>query len=113
MRHIGVSFLNWGTRIFIIVLPLFSPLVVSVGCGSGRDEEPSGREVLRLIRDPFSDVESARNYASLSSQFAARSDRRFQFQKRSQYFIGVHNEPLVIVPMRISNPDRSPVGING
>ena len=34
-----------------------------------------------------------------------------QFQKRSQLFIGVHNETLSIVAIRISDPDRSPARI--
>jgi len=37
---------------------------------------------------------------------------RFQFQKSGQLFIRMHNETLSVVAMRISNPDRSPVGIN-
>ena len=32
--------------------------------------------------------------------------------KRSQLFIRVHNETLSVVAMCVSNPDRSPVGIN-
>ena len=28
----------------------FSPLIVCGGCGSGKDEEPSGANVLRLIQ---------------------------------------------------------------
>jgi hypothetical protein len=32
--------------------------------------------------------------------------------KRSQLFIRTHNETLSIIAMRVSNPDRSPVGIN-
>jgi hypothetical protein len=39
--------------------------------------------------------------------------RRFQFHKRSQYFIRVHNEPLSVVAMRVCNPDRSPLRIKG
>jgi hypothetical protein len=39
--------------------------------------------------------------------------RRFQFHKRSQLFIRSHNEPLPVVAVRVSNPDRSPLGING
>jgi hypothetical protein len=35
-----------------------------------------------------------------------------EFKKRSQLFVGVHNEALTVAAMRISNPDRSPVGIN-
>jgi hypothetical protein len=38
-------------------------------------------------------------------------DRRFEFHKRGQLFIRMHNETLSIT-MRISNPDCSPVGIN-
>jgi hypothetical protein len=33
---------------------------------------------------------------------------RFQFQKRSQYFIGVHNEALSVAAMRVSDEDDSP-----
>jgi hypothetical protein len=40
-------------------------------------------------------------------------NRPFQFQKRSQLFIRTHNETLSIAAMRVSNPDRWPVGING
>jgi len=37
----------------------------------------------------------------------------FQFQKRSQLFIGVYNETLSVIAVRINNPDRSPLTING
>jgi hypothetical protein len=37
--------------------------------------------------------------------------RQFQFQKRRQLFIRVHNETLSVVAMRVSNPDRSPFAI--
>jgi hypothetical protein len=37
---------------------------------------------------------------------------RFEFQKRSQLFIGAHNETLSFVPMCVNNPDRSPVAIH-
>ena len=40
-------------------------------------------------------------------------NRRFQFQKRSQLFVGVHNEPLTVVAMGISHEDRSPLAIHG
>jgi len=39
-------------------------------------------------------------------------NRRFKFSERSQLFIGVHNE-ATSVAVRVSNPDRSPVGIHG
>jgi hypothetical protein len=39
-------------------------------------------------------------------------NRRFKFNESTQLFIGTHNETLSVVAMRVSNPDRSPVGIN-
>jgi hypothetical protein len=39
-------------------------------------------------------------------------NRRFESKKRSQLFIGVHNEPLAIVAVCVNNLDRSPIGIN-
>jgi hypothetical protein len=36
----------------------------------------------------------------------------FAVQKRSQYFIGAHNETLSVA-LRVSNPDRSPARIHG
>jgi hypothetical protein len=50
--------------------------------------------------------------AFMTSEFAASANRGFEFDKRRQFFIGPHNETLSVVAMRISNPDRSPVGIN-
>jgi hypothetical protein len=38
--------------------------------------------------------------------------RPFEFQKRSEDFIGTHNETLSVA-MRVHNPDRSPLGIDG
>jgi hypothetical protein len=40
------------------------------------------------------------------------SNRRFQFDKRSQLFIRTHNETLSVVAMCVCNPDRSPVRMN-
>ena len=40
-------------------------------------------------------------------------NRPLQFQKRTQHFIGMHNEPPSIITVRVHNPDRSPVRING
>jgi hypothetical protein len=48
---------------------------------------------------------------TLSQQFAASVDYRFQFQKRSQLFIRTHNETLSVVATRVSNSDRLPVRI--
>jgi hypothetical protein len=37
----------------------------------------------------------------------------FQFQHRSDFFLGVHNEALPVVPMCVSNEERSPFAIHG
>jgi hypothetical protein len=43
---------------------------------------------------------------------AASANRKFQFQKPRQPFLGLHNVTLCIAAMRVSSPDRSAVGIN-
>ena len=78
--------------------------------GSGTGEEPSGANVLCLIQIRVT-------APSLEKIAPARQDnlqprRRFQFDKRSQLFIRVHDEMLSVVAMRVRNPDRSPGGIN-
>jgi hypothetical protein len=40
-------------------------------------------------------------------------NRRFRFEKRSQYFVGAHNEALSLAAIRVNNPDRSPLRVNG
>jgi len=39
--------------------------------------------------------------------------RCVEFKKRRQLFIRVHNETFSVAAMRVSNEDRSPVGIHG
>jgi len=41
------------------------------------------------------------------------ANRRFEFHKRSQLFVGANNETLSVVAMSIGNEDRSPVTIHG
>jgi hypothetical protein len=47
-----------------------------------------------------------------SFQWDSDASRRFKLHKRGQLFIRAHNEALPIAAMRISDPDRSPAGIN-
>jgi len=42
---------------------------------------------------------------------ASGLNRRFEFDKSSQLFIGTHNDRLTVA-MRVNNPDCSPLGIN-
>jgi hypothetical protein len=62
--------------------------------------------------DSLSDAELGKNLANLSSQFATTTNHRFQFQKRSQFFIRADNETLFVVAMRVCTPDRSPFTIH-
>ena len=49
-----------------------------------------------------------------SALFAQEVDTNppFQFQKRSQLFIGTHNETLSVIPVCIDNPDCSSAQID-
>jgi hypothetical protein len=47
-----------------------------------------------LIQNPFNGVDSGENYASLSKQFVATANRRFEFCKSGQFFINTYNETL-------------------
>jgi hypothetical protein len=88
------------------------PRCVDLGLqGPEEAKNPAGK-VLRLIQDRLSDAEFGKNLASLSNQFAASANRRFEFNKRAQLFIRSHNKTLSVAAMCVRNPDRSPVGIN-
>jgi hypothetical protein len=41
------------------------------------------------------------------------TNRPFQFQKRGQLYIGAHNKTPSIIAVRVNNPDRSPLTVNG
>jgi hypothetical protein len=82
------------------------------GCRSGRGENLAGK-VFRLIQDRLSDAEFCKNRANLSNQFAATANRRFEFKKSRQLFVGAHNKALSVVTMCVCNPDRSPARIDG
>jgi hypothetical protein len=36
-----------------------------------------------------------------------------KFNKGAEFFVGVHNKPPSVVAVRVNNPDRSPLTING
>jgi hypothetical protein len=44
-------------------------------------------------------------------KLAETPNPRFQFQKRGQYFIRVHNETLSVIAVCIDNPDSPPFAI--
>jgi hypothetical protein len=83
-----------------------------VGCGSGRDEEPSGGKVLRLIQIRLATL-SLRKIVRLSRKIRCNHPTPlFQFDKRSQPFARSHNEAPIVVAMRVSNEDCSPARIH-
>jgi hypothetical protein len=56
---------------------------------------------------------SLKNPACSSSKLPASVNRRFEFHKRRQRFIGAHNETLSVAAMRVSDEDCSPARIHG
>ncbi len=40
-------------------------------------------------------------------------DRRFEFHKSAELFVGVHNKARSIISVCVNNPDCSPLRING
>jgi hypothetical protein len=60
----------------------------------------------------LSDAESEK--ISLTCQAnLPQAESRFEFQKRTELFIGAHNEAPPIAAMRVSNPNCSPLKIRG
>ena len=51
-------------------------------------------------------------FAHLKLSAAASANRQFKLNKRRQLFICKHNKMLSVGAMRVSNPERSLVGIN-
>ena len=57
-------------------------------------------KVLCLIQDRLSEPEFGKNLANLSRQFLVSANHGFEFEKRSQFFIGTHDETLSVVDAR-------------
>jgi hypothetical protein len=99
-----------GISGFVDISSLVPPPVDSANRGSGRGEEPSG-EILRLIQIRLATL-SFEKSRPVVKQETRNPTRRFEFHKRSQLIIRMHDEPLSVIPMRVNDPDRSPVGID-
>jgi hypothetical protein len=67
---------------------------------------------LRLIQIRLATLSLAKITAASQDQFASGATRRFEFHKRSQYFIRVHDETFPIVAVSVSDPDGSPLAIS-
>jgi hypothetical protein len=80
------------------------PNAIGNAIGYAEHRSRSHRAVIRVY-DGAGNVIATHEHATGAS-------RHFKFQKRSQLFICVHNETLSVAAVRVSNPDRSPVGIN-
>jgi hypothetical protein len=64
-----------------------------------------------LAKPPLQDPETRSAFDLFSQQMD--TNRPFQFQKRSQLFIRVHNETFSVIAVRINDPDCSQVVIHG
>jgi hypothetical protein len=97
-------------------------LVVDVGgtyvklLRSSRDERefPSGPRLKRqqLVAKLKETVPKKILHKKENRRYASTS-RQFEFHKRRQLFIRMHNETLSVAPTCVSNADRLPVGIQG
>ena len=94
-------------EVFVFIkqtFPFFDWLILRlVGLKEGRSCRGGALSRIQIL--VFTD--SAKNLANLSNQFAVSAPGRFNFEKRSQLFIGLHNEPLSVAPICVRNPDPS------
>jgi hypothetical protein len=79
-------------------------------CGSGRDEEPAAK-ILRLIQIRIATASFEKSWHLVKPIRRKRESPIRVLQTRSASRPHA-NETLSVVAVRVSNPDRSPVGIN-
>jgi hypothetical protein len=96
-----------------MVLPSCPARLDFWNCGSGRGEEPGGAASLRLIQIRVATPSLAKITRCCQAQSLQSAKRRSESQKRSQLFIGVHNETLSVAAVCVCNKDCFRVGING
>jgi hypothetical protein len=70
-------------------------------------------EVLRLIRDPFSDTESEKISLGCQAAKSRNPESPIPVPETQSASIGTHNKTPSVVAMRVNNPDRPPARING
>jgi len=80
--------------------------------GPEGDEERSGEEVLRLIQIRLTTASLEKSRPASQDNSPQRTGSRFQFQKRPQLFIRVHNKAISVVAVCVCNKDWLPVGID-
>jgi hypothetical protein len=80
---------------------------------AAKSASPTATDTVTLLNITLfnSTISDAGRIATLC-RFVHGSNRRFEFEKRRQLFIRVHNVTLSVVAVRVRNPDRSSVGIN-
>jgi len=88
-----------------------SPANLILGLRIGRDKEPSGASVLRLIQIRLATPSFAK-ISLLVKKIRRNRESLLPFHKSSQLFIRTHNETLSVVAVCVSDPDRSPFAIN-
>jgi len=79
--------------------------------GLKKGKKAPGEKLPALTPVP-DNAECGKNLACSSRQLAASASHRFQFQKPSELFVGVHYKAPSVVAMCVNNPYCSPAGIN-
>jgi hypothetical protein len=96
-----------------MVLPFVYPaLLILLVAGPEGAKNLSGGNVLRLIQIRLRTPSLQRILPACQDNSPQIANPGFEFHKRSQLFIGAHDEALSVIAMRVSSPNRSPVGIN-
>jgi len=71
--------------------------------------------VLSVRRDGVRTIQIVRPSESTADGFEIKRECQhltFKFNKRAELFVGVDNKAPSIIPVRVNNPDRSPMSIN-
>jgi hypothetical protein len=71
---------------------------------------PATRDSVNAIYYQIKNTQNGGTFLYLSVSCSA--NRPFKLQKRSQLFVGAHNETFSVVPMCVCNPDWSPIAIH-
>jgi len=106
---VGTVVLNWMQG-FMLNFLLSPRRLILRAAGLKERRKPPGEASFARFRSVWRRRVLKKSRRSVKT-IPARANRKFEFNKRSQLFIRVHNETLSVVTMRVCNPDRSRAGI--
>jgi len=104
-----IAVFNQNAGSMVLPSPPFPCLITSLGLRVRKRRRTTAEKILRLIqiRSATPILKKYHLFVKHNSQQAV--SHRFEFRKRSQLFIGMHNLTLSVAAMCVDNPDRSPI----